>query len=91
MHIRKYDEITAQYYLRARFYHPAAGRFLQEDVYRRDGLNLYAYCANNPVVYYDPKKLPKAPGSAVVEATGVLILLCRTVILALSVIGLKNI
>ena len=51
---QQYDEITGQYYLRARFYHPAVGRFLQEDVYRGDGLNLYAYCANNPVVYYDP-------------------------------------
>lgn len=30
------------------------GRFLQEDVYRGDGLNLYAYCENNPVNYYDP-------------------------------------
>lgn len=30
------------------------GRFLQDDVYRGDGLNLYAYCANNPVVYFDP-------------------------------------
>ncbi len=51
---QQYDEITGQYYLRARFYHPAVGRFLQEDVYRGDGLNLYAYCTNNPVVYYDP-------------------------------------
>ncbi len=51
---QQYDEITGQYYLRARFCHPAVGRFLQEDVYRGDGLNLYAYCANNPVVYYDP-------------------------------------
>ena len=30
------------------------GRFMQEDTYRGDGLNLYAYCANNPVMYYDP-------------------------------------
>ena len=30
------------------------GRFLQEDTYGGDGLNLYAYCANNPIVYYDP-------------------------------------
>lgn len=29
-------------------------RFTQEDEYWGDGLNLYAYCANNPVVYYDP-------------------------------------
>ncbi|MSS38719.1 RHS repeat-associated core domain-containing protein [Clostridium porci] len=30
------------------------GRFTQEDPYRGDGLNLYAYCVNNPVTYYDP-------------------------------------
>ena len=35
-------------------YNPVAGRFMQEDVYQGDGLNLYAYCHNNPVVYYDP-------------------------------------
>ena len=27
---------------------------MQEDTYRGDRLNLYTYCANNPVVYYDP-------------------------------------
>ena len=30
------------------------GRFIQEDAYWGDGLNLYAYCRNNPVMYYDP-------------------------------------
>ena len=49
-----YDGATGQYYLRARFYNPVIGRFFQEDVYRGDGLNLYAYCANNLVMYYDP-------------------------------------
>ncbi len=49
-----YDGATGQYYLRARFYNPTIGRFLQEDMYRGDGLNLYTYCANNPVMYYDP-------------------------------------
>ena len=48
------DPITQQYYLRARFYNPVLGRFTQEDTYRGDGLNLYAYCANNPVFYTDP-------------------------------------
>ena len=48
------DPITQQYYLRARFYNPVIGRFTQEDAYRGDGLNLYAYCANNPVYYVDP-------------------------------------
>ncbi len=51
---QQYDQVTGQYYLRARYYNPVVGRFLQEDVYRGDGLNLYAYCHNNPVVYYDP-------------------------------------
>nr|WP_187626288.1 RHS repeat-associated core domain-containing protein [Selenomonas caprae] len=48
------DPITQQYYLRARYYNPAIARFTQEDEYHGDGLNLYAYCANNPVEYYDP-------------------------------------
>lgn len=51
---QQFDGITGQYYLRARFYNPVIGRFTQEDIYRGDGLNLYAYCGNNPVVYYDP-------------------------------------
>ena len=48
------DPITQQYYLRARFYNPVIGRFTQKDTYRGDGLNLYAYCNNNPVFYLDP-------------------------------------
>ena len=48
------DRITRQYYLRARFYNPVIARFTQEDTYRGAGLNLYAYCANNPVYYVDP-------------------------------------
>ena len=51
---QQFDSITQQYYLRARFYNPVIGRFSQEDIYRGDGLNLYAYCGNNPVVYWDP-------------------------------------
>ena len=48
------DPVTQQYYLRARFYNPVVARFTQEDNYRGDGLNLYAYCANNPTFYCDP-------------------------------------
>ena len=51
---QQYDLEVGQYYLRARYYNPVVGRFTQEDPYRGDGLNLYAYCANNPVTYYDP-------------------------------------
>uniref|UniRef100_UPI00374F1450 RHS repeat-associated core domain-containing protein n=1 Tax=Clostridium butyricum TaxID=1492 RepID=UPI00374F1450 len=51
---QQFDGVTNQYYLRARFYNPVIGRFTQEDVYRGDGLNLYAYCGNNPIGYFDP-------------------------------------
>ena len=44
-----YDPQVGLYYLRARFYNPVIGRFIQEDTYSGDGLNLYAYCHNNPV------------------------------------------
>ncbi|MDE7202326.1 MAG: RHS repeat-associated core domain-containing protein [Lachnospiraceae bacterium] len=51
---QQYDPISQQYYLRARYYNPVIGRFTQEDSYNADGLNLYAYCRNNPVSYIDP-------------------------------------
>ncbi len=51
---QQYDPISEQYYLRARYYNPVIGRFTQEDSYNVDGLNLYAYCRNNPVSYVDP-------------------------------------
>lgn len=51
---QQYDGVTMQYYLWARYYNPVVARFTPEDIYRGDGLNLYAYCQNNPVGYNDP-------------------------------------
>jgi RHS repeat-associated protein len=48
------DNETSTYYLRARYYNPAAGRFLAEDP-ARAGLNWYAYCSNNPANLIDPR------------------------------------
>ena len=54
-----YDEAVKLYYLNARFYDPSTARFMQEDTYRGQphnalSLNLYTYCYNNPLIYYDP-------------------------------------
>ena len=55
----QYDKETGLYYLNARMYDPKIARFLQEDTYTGDpndplSLNLYTYCANNPLIYCDP-------------------------------------
>ena len=55
-----FDAETQTYYLRARYYNPANGRFTQQDAWSfmdtSDplSLNLYTYCCNNPVMYVDP-------------------------------------
>jgi RHS repeat-associated protein len=48
-----YDESTGLYYLRARYYDPATGRFTQEDPIK-DGYNWYVYGNSNPVMFIDP-------------------------------------
>ena len=59
----QYEKEIEQYYLRARFYNPVIGRFTQEDVYRGDGLNLYVYVVNNPLLWVDPSGYTKCSTS----------------------------
>lgn len=54
-----FDEETGTIYLRARYYNPATGRFLNQDSYLGNSndplsLNLYTYAHNNPVMGVDP-------------------------------------
>ena len=54
-----YDKETATVYLRARYYDPDIGRFMSRDSVTGKNedplsLNLYTYCANNPIYYSDP-------------------------------------
>ncbi|WP_027092750.1 RHS repeat domain-containing protein [Cohnella thermotolerans] len=54
-----YDSETGLYYLRARYYDPSIGRFINEDTYEGQidnplSLNLYTYVENNPLIYSDP-------------------------------------
>ena len=54
-----YDTETGTYYLRARYYDPATGRFTQQDSWDYSNpkdplsLNLYVYCYGNPIGYFD--------------------------------------
>ena len=55
-----YDTETNLYFLKTRYYDPEIGRFISPDSSKYldpesiNGLNLYAYCLNNPVMYEDP-------------------------------------
>ncbi len=55
-----YDIETKFYFLKTRYYDPEIGRFITiDDISYLDpdsinGLNLYAYCLNNPLTYSDP-------------------------------------
>ncbi len=50
------DGATGLYYYNARYYDPAVGRFISEDV-AKDGMNWWVYCSNNPLRYVDPSGL----------------------------------
>ncbi|MFE6796508.1 polymorphic toxin-type HINT domain-containing protein [Paenibacillus chitinolyticus] len=54
-----WDSATKLQYLRARWYDPSMGRFINEDTYEGQldnplSLNLYTYVLNNPLKYRDP-------------------------------------
>ena len=55
-----YDSALKLYYLVTRYYDPVVGRFISQDALDYadpdtiNGLNLYAYCGNNPVMNVDP-------------------------------------
>ena len=67
-----YDKETKLYYLTSRYYDPEVGRFITPDSINCldpksiTGLNLYAYCGNDPVNY---KQRPVSSGGSITDST----------------------
>lgn len=55
-----FDSETGLHYNRNRYYNPEIGRYLRADPFN-EGVNFYAYCANNPLIFIDPLGLRYAP------------------------------
>ena len=64
-----FDQESGLIYLRARYYDPSAGRFINEDP-AKDGLNWYTYCGNNPLNFIDPDGMRYIPLRKTVEEAG---------------------
>ncbi|EJW14601.1 RHS repeat-associated core domain-containing protein [Paenibacillus alvei] len=71
-----WDAATSLQYLRARWYDPSIGRFINEDTYEGElgnplTLNLYTYVQNNPLKYIDPSGNRYIPSemNSILEAT----------------------
>ena len=86
-----YDEETKLYYLTSRYYDPEVGRFITPDSINCldsksiTGLNLYAYCVNDPVNRLDPsghdwKSFWNKIGNFIKSTFGVYIDLSKTII-----------
>ena len=74
-----YDTETELYYLRSRYYDPETGRFISQDDVNYlapthlSGLNLHAYCNDNPVSNIDPNGHSVLGFLALVLLSGVII------------------
>ena len=71
-----WDSATKLQYLRARWYDPSIGRFINEDTYEGElgnplTMNLYTYVQNNPLKYIDPSGNRYIPSdmNSILEAT----------------------
>jgi RHS repeat-associated protein len=63
---REFDSETSLYYYRARYYDPAAGRFLSEDpINFKAGVNFYLYVYNRPTRLRDPRGKDPVIGATV--------------------------
>ena len=70
-----YDSETGFYYLQSRYYDPTIGRFINEDAlvstgYGILGLNMFAYCNNNPASFADSSGYSLRPSTVAINDSG---------------------
>ncbi|NQX64626.1 EndoU domain-containing protein [Paenibacillus alba] len=83
-----FDDATSLQYLRARWYDPSMGRFVNEDSYEGQidnplSLNLYTYVENNPLTQTDPTG--HCIEDACIGEVGALIWLYRTFVVGAAI------
>ncbi|MCL2822161.1 MAG: RHS repeat-associated core domain-containing protein, partial [Firmicutes bacterium] len=95
-----YDTEIELYYLKSRYYDSETGRFVNADDFSYlnpvsvGGLNLYAYCGNDPINFVDPdgtflKQFGRFINNSIIQPlAGVLISVCNLVDNAIT--GLAN-
>ena len=83
-----YDTETGLYYLQTRYYDPEVGRFINADAFKYlgadgpiHGMNLYAYCGNNPVSGCDPT------GTFIISGLAAILISCAIVIIGNLVVS----
>ena len=89
-----YDAEFGLYYLQTRYYDPETGRFISQDESSYlapetiNGLNLFAYCNNNPVMNVDPEGTAwwhwVVGALVVVAATALTVVTCGAAAVALG-------
>ena len=86
-----WDNDLSLYYLMSRYYDPQTGRFINADSLEYldpetiGGLNLYAYCGNNPIMYSDDTgHMPEWLKTAIVVAAGVAVVAAVAAITVLT-------
>ena len=87
-----YDEETGFYYLQSRYYDPEVGRFISPDGYVSTGTgvlgyNMFAYCNNNPVNFYDPFGESFIGILTTLDALAKVLIICVVAILVYQMVG----
>ena len=88
-----FDTEIGLYYLKTRYYDPAIGRFISIDGIEYldaetvNGLNLYAYCNNNPVMNIDPNGNKRWSWKKFWRGVGMIVTAVGAVVLSVTTFG----